>query len=167
MTESPEMKDLFTDVNGLEHRGTVPRNFVRLEAWEKQKAIATSKMSEGLAAIVCKTSMPFLSKCYEVTVPRAQFFGRKVFLVSDAQTTLRANIGMSSGHAAFDCKTLEQVIEGRKTAEDREKAVLRWSAGQGKYSQAIASYEFGSKFQTLWHALGWIFLLLRQKLGLA
>ncbi|PSN70503.1 hypothetical protein BS50DRAFT_632377 [Corynespora cassiicola Philippines] len=32
MTESPEMNDLFTDVNGLENCGTVPRNLVRPEA---------------------------------------------------------------------------------------------------------------------------------------
>jgi 2-polyprenyl-6-methoxyphenol hydroxylase-like FAD-dependent oxidoreductase len=31
---SLEMKDMFTDVKGVEHRSTVPRNLVRPEVWE-------------------------------------------------------------------------------------------------------------------------------------
>jgi len=162
---SPETKNMFTDVKGVEHRGTVPRDLARPEVWEKQKAAA--KMSEGLASIMDKTSSPFLTKCSEVNVPRAQFFGGKMFLVGDAQTTLRPNVGMGSAHAAYDCNALEQVVVGKKTPEQWEKMVLRWSAAKQKYAQAIACYGLGTKLQTLWHALGWLLLLVRQKLGMA
>jgi 2-polyprenyl-6-methoxyphenol hydroxylase-like FAD-dependent oxidoreductase len=162
---SPEMKNMFTDVKGVEHRGTVPRSLARPEVWEKQKA--TGKMSEGLASIMDKTSSPFLTKCSEVYVPRTQFFGGKLFLVGDAQTTLRPNIGMSSAHAAYDCIALEQVIEGKKTPEQWEQMVLRWSALKRKYGQVIACYGLGTKMQAIWHAFGWLLLMVRQKLGMA
>ncbi|KAF2678343.1 hypothetical protein K458DRAFT_395153 [Lentithecium fluviatile CBS 122367] len=124
-------------------------------------------MPEGLASTVQKTPSPFACKIFDVASPSAQFFGGKVFLVGDAQTTLRPNTGMGSGHAAHDCNVLERVIEGKKTPEEWERKVLRWSAAQRKYAEVIVCYAMVAKLQALWHGLGWLLLLLCQKLGLA
>lgn len=164
---SPEMRDIFTDVKGVEHRGTLSRSLMRPDIWEKQSALAASVLPEGIASIVQKTPSPFACKIFHVASPKAQFFGGKVFLVGDGQTALKPNIGMSTSHAAHDCNRLEQVIEGKKTPEEWEKMVLRWSAAQRKYAEVIVSYGLGTKLQTLWNALSWLLLLLRQKLGLA
>ncbi|KAF2643544.1 FAD/NAD(P)-binding domain-containing protein [Massarina eburnea CBS 473.64] len=143
--DSPDLKELFTDINGKEHLSVLPRGLVKPEVWEKQKALADSILPEGLAEIVKQSTSPFITKVFDVVSPKALFFSGKVFLVGDAQATIRPNIGLGSTHAAHDCNNLERFIEGKITAEEWEKAVLRYSAVQAS----------------------WLLLMLAQKTGLA
>jgi 2-polyprenyl-6-methoxyphenol hydroxylase-like FAD-dependent oxidoreductase len=62
-------------------------------------------------------STPFLTKVFDATCSQALFFSGKVFLIGDAQITLRPNIGMSTTHAANDCNELEKVLEGTTTPQ--------------------------------------------------
>ncbi|KAL1656231.1 hypothetical protein SLS61_001304 [Didymella pomorum] len=123
---SPDMTTLFTDKNGTLHHGTVSRGLVRLDLWEYQKQLAHAVLPPGLAAIVSSSKAPFVTKVYDVTSTKASFFGGKVFLVGDAQTTLRPNVGMGTTHAANDCNELEKVIEGSVTSEQWERVVLSY-----------------------------------------
>ncbi|KAF3035817.1 hypothetical protein E8E12_005542 [Didymella heteroderae] len=135
-SDSPEMTPLFTDRNGTSHHGTVPRGLVRPDLWEKQKDLARTLLPLGLAAIVSQSKAPFVTKVYDVASTKASFFGGKVFLVGDAQTTLRPNVGMGTTHAANDCNELEKVIDGSATPEQWERAVLRWGAAQRRFAMA-------------------------------
>jgi 2-polyprenyl-6-methoxyphenol hydroxylase-like FAD-dependent oxidoreductase len=165
--DSPTMKHLFTDVNGKEHFGTLPRGLVKPEAWEKQKALASSVLQEGHAEIVKQTTSPFVTKVFDVSSPKALFMGGKVFLVGDAQVTIRPNVGLGSTHAAHDCNTLEKVIERKITPEQWEKTVLRYGASQSRYGLVISSYGLGTKSALLWNACCWLLLMLGQKIGFA
>jgi 2-polyprenyl-6-methoxyphenol hydroxylase-like FAD-dependent oxidoreductase len=165
--DSPTMKELFTDTQGKLHQGTVPRGLIKAEAWEMQKKVADEVLPEGIAAIVKGTPSPFVTKVYDVTSPQATFFDGKLFLVGDAQTTLRPNIGMSTTHAAFDCNELEKVIEGALTPAQWEKSVLRWVAAKRRFAEAVSAYGLGSKLSVLWYALCWVGILVGQKIGLA
>lgn len=161
------MTELFTDINGEIHKGTVPRGLVKPEAWEKQRALAKEVLPEGLAAIVQGTTSPFLTKVYDVMSTKASFFSGKLFLVGDAQTTLRPNVGMSTTHAAYDCNELEKIIEGQSTPEQWERAVLKWAAAQRRFAMTISSYGLGTKLNVLWNAICWLSLLVAQKVGIA
>jgi 2-polyprenyl-6-methoxyphenol hydroxylase-like FAD-dependent oxidoreductase len=165
--DSPEMKDLFTDISGKEHFGTVPRGLVKPEAWEAKKALATSLLDKGHAEIVKRTTSPFITKVFDVSSPQALFMGGKVFLVGDAQITIRPNVGLGSTHAAHDCNTLERFIEKEITAEQWEKAVLRYGAVQSRFAFAVSAYGLGNKPALLWYAGYWLLLMLAQKIGLA
>jgi 2-polyprenyl-6-methoxyphenol hydroxylase-like FAD-dependent oxidoreductase len=160
------MTELFTDTQGTLHQGTVPRGLVRPEAWEQQKKLAEEVLPEGLAAIVKSTRAPFITKVYDVTSTKATFFDGKLFLVGDAQLTLRPNVGMSTTHAAYDCNELEKVIEGKLTPEQWEKSVLRWGAAQRRFAMAVSAYGLDTKLATLGNALSWVGLLVGQKVGL-
>ncbi|KAH7408073.1 hypothetical protein DE146DRAFT_645177 [Phaeosphaeria sp. MPI-PUGE-AT-0046c] len=164
--DSPEMADLFTDVNGKVHRGTVPRNLVRPELWEKQKALAKQMLPEGIATIVQRTTAPFITKVFDSKCAKASFFNGKLFLVGDAQITLRPNIGMSTTHAANDCNELEKVIEGIATPQQWERVVLRWGAAQQRFAMTISAYGLESKLSALQNGVFWLGLLLGQQIGL-
>lgn len=161
------MDDLFTDAQGKLHQSTVPRGLVRPEMWEQQKKLAEEVLPEGIAAIVKSTSSPFVTKVYDATSTKATFFDGKLFLVGDAQTTLRPNIGMSTTHAAYDCNELEKVIEGKITPDQWERSVFRWVAAKRRFAMAISAYGLSTKLDSLWNALCWVGLLVGQKIGLA
>jgi hypothetical protein len=160
------MTDLFTDINGKLHHGTVPRTLVRPEIWEKQKLLAKEVLPEGLATIVQASTAPFVTKVYDATSTKTSFFGGKVFLVGDAQITLRPNIGMSTTHAAFDCNELEKVIEGTATPVQWERTVLRWGTAQQKFAMAISAYGLDGKLSAIWNGFCWLGLLIGQRVGI-
>jgi len=159
------MTELFTDTKGTLHQGTVPRGLVRPEVWEQQKKLA-EVLPEGIAAIVKGTSSPFVTKVYDVVSTRATFFDGKLFLVGDAQMTLRPNTGMSTTHAAHDCNELEKVIQGKLTPKQWERSVLRWGAAQRRFAMTVSAYGLSTKLAAFWNALCWIGLLVGQKIGL-
>ncbi|PVH98332.1 hypothetical protein DM02DRAFT_596190 [Periconia macrospinosa] len=163
---SQEMETIFTDVNGTEHQSTLPRGLLDSKVWEKQKALASSKMPQELTRLISSTSSPFVSKIYDVASPKAVFFGGKLFLVGDALTTIRANAGMSTSHAAFNCNKLEQVIKGKLSPKGWEKAVLRFGAAQQRFGMMVASFGLDSKLVAAWNAIWWLLLLLGQRIGL-
>lgn len=159
------MTELFTDRTGTSHHGTVPRGLVRPDLWDKQKALAQALLPPGLAAIVRQSRAPFVTKVYDVAAPQASFFRGKVFLVGDAQTTLRPNVGMGTTHAANDCNELEKVIRGTATPRQWETAVLRWAAAQRRFAVAISAYTLGTTLDVIWAGLCWLGLLLGQTVG--
>jgi 2-polyprenyl-6-methoxyphenol hydroxylase-like FAD-dependent oxidoreductase len=160
------MSEVFTDVDGKFHHGTVPRGLVRPEQWRKLQERAEEMLPEGLAAIVRATRTPFLTKIYEVAATKASFMKGKVFLVGDAQVTLRPNIAMSSTHAAVDCNELEKVIEGTSTSEQWEGAVLKWGAAQRRFAMTISAYGLGTWPSVAWNGMCWLGLLAGQRLGM-
>lgn len=160
------MAELFKDKYGKAHHGTVPRGLVRPDHWEKQKALAQKVLPPGLAAIVGQTKAPFVTKVHDIMSSKASFLHGKVFLVGDAQTTLRPNVGMGTTHAANDCNELEKVVQGTATPEQWEKAVLRWAAAQQRFAIAISAYTLGTRFDVVWAGLCWLGLLLGQNIGI-
>jgi 2-polyprenyl-6-methoxyphenol hydroxylase-like FAD-dependent oxidoreductase len=162
---SPEMDELFTDVNGVSHHGTVPRGLIRPEKWEAQKALAQRVLPAGLATIVQNSRAPFVTKIYDVMTNKATFFDGKVFMIGDAQVTIRPNVGMGTTHAANDILELEKVIEGTATAEQWEKTCLAWDAAQRRFAMAVTSYGLDSTPSLIWNGLAYFGLLAGQKIG--
>jgi hypothetical protein len=160
------VESLFTDVNGVQHHGTVPRGLVRPDIWEKQKTLAASALPSGVAEMVTKTAQPFVTKIYDVASTKALFFGNKLFLVGDALIPLRPNVGMSTQAAAHDCNMLERVIEGAITPPQWEKSVMKWRHAQRRFAIFASSYGLRSKFVAVWEGLNWLLLLLLQKIGI-
>ncbi|KAL1612161.1 hypothetical protein SLS60_000385 [Paraconiothyrium brasiliense] len=163
---SSDAEKLFTDVNGKQHQGTLPRGLVRPENWEKQKSLASSVLPVGLAEVVSKTTRPFLTKIYDVTSSRILFFDNKLYVVGDAAMSIRPNVGMSTQLAAYDCNMLERVVEGKITPSQWERAVLRYRYAQRRFGLTMAAYGLRSKFAAVWEGLKWLLLLLLQKVGI-
>lgn len=88
----------------------------------------------------------------------------KLFLVGDAQVTLRPNIGMSTTHAANDCNELEKVIEGTATSQQWERGVLRWGAAQRRFAMTINAYGLESKLSAVRNGVVWLGLLFGQQI---
>ncbi|KAF2446603.1 FAD/NAD(P)-binding domain-containing protein [Karstenula rhodostoma CBS 690.94] len=163
---SSDIERLFTDVNGKQHQGTLPRGLVRPENWEKQKSLALSVLPPGLAEVVSKTTRPFLTRIYDVTSSKIIFFNSKLFVVGDAAMSIRPNVGMSTQLAAYDCNMLERVIEGKITPSQWEKVFLRYKYAQRRFGLTVAAYGLRSKFTAVWEGLKWLLLLLLQKVGI-
>jgi hypothetical protein len=161
---SPQMKEIFTDTDGKEHAGTVPRGKLRPLVFEKQKALAATTMPAEYVGVISSTPHPFVSKVYDVSAPRAVFFGAKLFLVGDAQITIRPNAGMSTTNAAHDCNKLEDMVLGKISPTQWERAVLGYGAAQQRFGMVIAAFGLNSKLLALWKAIRWMVLLLGQKL---
>lgn len=157
------MTNIFTDTDGIYHAGTVPRGKLRPEVFEKQKSLASATMPPEFANILSSTPNPFVSKVYDVSSPKAVFYNGKLFLVGDAQITIRPNAGMSTTNAAHDCNKLEEFMQGKITAKKWEKAVLGYGAAQQGFAKVIAAFGLESKIVTMWRAIQWLLLLFGQK----
>jgi len=111
------------------------------------------------------SAAPFATKVYDVACPQTCFLNGKLFIVGDAQLTLRPNTGMGTTHAAHDCNRLEEVVRGELTPGQWEGAVLRWNAAQRRFAEAVVSFTLGTWVGTVWNGLVWVGLLFGQWVG--
>jgi hypothetical protein len=70
-----------TDINGKMHYGTVPRELINPDVWERKRAFGMSKFPPCIAALVEHTPSPFVTKIYDTASTKAVFFGNTLRLV--------------------------------------------------------------------------------------
>lgn len=162
---STDLQDIMTDVNGTTHYGTVPRELIRPEVWEKQRNIGMSILPACLASLVEHTEAPFVTKIHNVASTKGVFFGGKLLLTGDALAGFRPHPGESTNQAAYHCQLLEGVIQGKITTGQWERAALRFAHKTELWSIVLGSFGLGLKFALLRSLCKYILLLARQALG--
>ncbi|KAH6637283.1 hypothetical protein F5144DRAFT_647380 [Chaetomium tenue] len=120
---SPEMADIFTDINGKMHHSTVPQGLVKPDLWARQKAQYLEQMTPRLAELIDRTPRPFISKATDLdgTDHPASFFDGRLVLVGDAYTAFRPHVGMASEQAAHHCWQMDRVWREEITQEQRDR----------------------------------------------
>lgn len=56
---SPEMDEIFTDINGYHHRNTVPRGLVQPSVWGRTRASVLPQMAAAFAELLEKNTSAF------------------------------------------------------------------------------------------------------------
>lgn len=126
---SEEYRDLMTDVDGQQHRFTVPTGGkMKQEVLENAKRRAKDQLPSQFAELVLKTSSPFVQAITDLPPPDdvqvARLLNGKAVLVGDALSGFRPHTAASTSQAAFHALLLEQVFSGRMSREEYEKEVL-------------------------------------------
>ncbi|RWA04932.1 hypothetical protein EKO27_g10173 [Xylaria grammica] len=85
---SPEMTEIFTDIQGQHHKNTVPAGLIRPEVWEKHRDQMLPQMAAPFANLIRTAKSPFVTKVNDVLCTDSSFFKDRVILRRvDAETT--------------------------------------------------------------------------------
>jgi hypothetical protein len=129
---SDEYQELMTDVDGQQHRFTVPTGGkMKQEVLEKAKDRATEQLPPQFAELVVKTTNPFVQAITDLPppedVPIARLLNGKAILVGDALSGFRPHTAASTSQAAFHALLLEQAFRGQMSWDEYEKEVLEFA----------------------------------------
>lgn len=113
-----------TDCNGHQHHHTLPAGKMQEEVWEKQRSFGNKVLPPPFTELVNNIKQPFVTAISDTIAPRASFFDGKIFLVGDALALLRPNIAQSTNQAAFDCLSMEKLLEGKISLIEWERRVM-------------------------------------------
>lgn len=136
--DSPEYKELMTDIEGKRHRFTLPAGGMRPAVWEQQKKTAESRLPPQFAELILKTEKPFVQAITDLEPPRQQkdvgpLMNGKVVLVGDALAGFRPHTAASTSQAAFDALRLEEVFSGKSSWDDYQEMVFAFAKNLQKH----------------------------------
>ena len=157
--ETDALAEILTDIDGHQHRHSVPVGKIRSEVWAKQKAIARDLLSPHVLELIANIATPFVTVVSDTMASRASFFDGKLLLVGDALSLFRPHISSSTNQSAFHCLLLEECLRGELSLEDWELQVLQYA----KRSR-LRSVSWGAYFQVGWVAYLFSEIALRSQL---
>jgi 2-polyprenyl-6-methoxyphenol hydroxylase-like FAD-dependent oxidoreductase len=140
------LRELLTDVDGVEHSISIPPNKIRPEAIGALRQDARRLLSPQFAEIVEKTKQPFIQAIQDLETPR-MVLGPRTVILGDAAFVARPHVGMGVTKAAGDAQALANALAGGKdlcvalTYFERRRvpygaAVVRRGRALGAYMQA-------------------------------
>ena len=141
-----------TDVDGRQHRNTLPIGKMAPAVWEKQKTFATTTLPAPFAELVRKTTKPFITAVTDIAAPKASFFDGKLLLVGDALVPFRPHVACSTNQAALNALLLEKVLEGEINLNGWERQVMDYAE-----ITRLRSITWGS-----WYQVGYLSWILSQ-----
>ena len=123
--EGSDLDELLTDPAGQRRDTSLPPGAVREPHVAELRAVASSRLPEPIARVVCSTAQPFLQVIYDIDVPRMAF-GR-VCLIGDAAFVVRPHAAAGTAKAAADAWALADALGhcGGVVA-----ALVDWEPGQ-------------------------------------
>ena len=139
--DSAELRDLMTDVDGKEHRNTVPAGKVQPGIWEKQKEYAAQILPLPFVNIISKTTQPFIQRITDAPqAPKASCFGGKLLIAGDALSPFRPHIASSTNQAALNALLLEKYLKGDISLEERDAQCLDYATATSAKSVAWGTW---------------------------
>lgn len=107
-------KEIFIDVDGRQHQGTVPQGLVRPSTWVHYQENMASRMAPPFAELIRCTNNPFVTKISDLLSAKTSFCDGHVILVGDALATMRPHAGRATDQAASHCLSLLGVVQNKK-----------------------------------------------------
>src|SRR5205823_5862354 len=118
-----------------------------------------STLPACFAALVKQTEAPFVTKIHNFASTKAVFFGGKLLLVGDALAGFRPHAGEATNQAAYHCKLLEGVVQGKMTAGQWERVALKFAHKTELWSVVLGSFGLGLKLALMRSLCKYILLL--------
>jgi 2-polyprenyl-6-methoxyphenol hydroxylase-like FAD-dependent oxidoreductase len=138
-----------TDVDGVQHRQTVPFGKVKPEVWTKQQAYSTVNFAAPIREIVSKIEKPFVTAISDCISPRSAFSDGKLFLVGDALALFRPHAAQSTNQAALHCLQMERLLKKEINLEEYEEKVMEFARNTLLWSREIGTSYLGSDLEYL------------------
>lgn len=128
------LRELLTDVDGVEHELSIPPNKIRPEVQREMRQAARQLLSPQFAEVVEKTSQPFIQSIQDLETPRMAIQGR-VALIGDAAFVARPHVGMGVTKAAADAWSLARALEAH--GDDIAGGLAAFEAERLPYGRAV------------------------------
>ncbi|KAG4432276.1 hypothetical protein IFR05_012243 [Cadophora sp. M221] len=125
--DSPEYRDLMTDIDGRPHHFSMPVGKIKPHLQERIKATATEELPDAFSDLVCNTEQPFVQCITDVISLQISFFNNKLLLMGDAIAGFRPHTAASTSQAAYDALLLEEKMRGEITEEEMKKEMMDYA----------------------------------------
>jgi 2,6-dihydroxypyridine 3-monooxygenase len=120
-----DLDDLLTDRFGQRRETSLPPGAMSDHHVAELHAVASSRLPEPIARVVCSTAQPFLQVIYDIGVARMAF-GR-MCLIGDAAFLVRPHAAAGTAKAAADAWALADAMARH---DDVVAALADWEQGQ-------------------------------------
>jgi 2,6-dihydroxypyridine 3-monooxygenase len=124
--EGHDLDDLLTSPDGRRHGVSLPPGAASERHVAELRSVASSRLPEPMARVVCSTLQPFVEVIQDIDIPRMRF-GR-VCLIGDAAFLARPHAAAGTAKAAADAWALSDAI-GRHS-DDVIAALADWEPRQ-------------------------------------
>ncbi|KAK7713250.1 hypothetical protein SLS64_004499 [Diaporthe eres] len=116
--DSAEMIDILTDVDGHQHKQTVPAGSVRAGVWARCRDAMLPSMAEPYAELLRAATSPFVTKVSDAICQENIFCDGRVVLSGDAYAAFRPHLAVATEHAAWQCLAIMDLWTGRLSKEE-------------------------------------------------
>ncbi|THH18981.1 hypothetical protein EUX98_g8867 [Antrodiella citrinella] len=130
---SAEWVESMTDIDGVQHRWTMPHGKMSPSVWERQVTEGQEWLPAYVAEMMRKTKVPFIQAIADNSTSKAAFLDGRVLMLGDAVAGLRPHTAASCYHAVFQALLLERLMSeskgtlGTEQVETYEREVLAYS----------------------------------------
>lgn len=156
--DSIEYTAAMTDIDGLQHRRTVPFGKVQPDVWAKQQAYSSTRFAAPIKEMVDKIDKPFVTAISDCISPGCSFYDGKLFLVGDALALFRPHVAQSTNQSALHCLLLEKLLQRQINLATYEKEVMMFA-----HTTLLGSREIGSQY--LYSPISHIYHKMRARLA--
>ncbi|SFT29247.1 FAD binding domain-containing protein [Methylobacterium sp. yr668] len=138
------LRDLLTDVDGVEHQLSIPPSRIRPEVVASMRSDGRRLLAPQFAEVVEKTGQPFIQAIQDLETPRMRL-GRRVAILGDAAFVARPHVGMGVTKAAGDARGLVDALAAHPDSLDDalaafEAARLRYGAAVIRRARELGAY---------------------------
>ena len=116
-----------TDINGCQHRLTLPIGKMRPDVWEQQQDVAQQTLPAPFAELVAKTTQPFISAIVDIPICRPSMYDGKLLFVGDALCAFGPHVASSGNQAAYDALLLAKLASGEIDLRAWEARVVEFA----------------------------------------
>ena len=134
---SPHYQEAMTDVDGHQHRHTLPRGKMAPAAWKRRCARADAVLPPPYAEVIHKINQPFITAVSNTIAPQASYYSGRLLLVGEALSVARPHNGSAIATCANQALLLEESFKGEMTLQDWAGKVL-----EGAQANVEASINF-------------------------
>lgn len=127
------LRELLTDVDGVQHPLSIPPNKIRPEVTNALRADAARLLAPQFAEVLEKTEQPFLQAIQDLETPR-MVLGPRTVILGDAAFVARPHVGMGVTKAAADARALADALAEEP---DLTGALGRFEAARQPYGAAV------------------------------
>jgi 2-polyprenyl-6-methoxyphenol hydroxylase-like FAD-dependent oxidoreductase len=129
------VKELCTDADGREYGISIPPPLIRAHFVTELKARAAELFAPDLAAVIARTTQPFLQPITDLLAPRL-VIGR-VALVGDAGSVARPHVAAGATKAALDAACLVDLLA---ESDDIDVALERYERRQREFGEKMVAH---------------------------
>ncbi|KAL8952390.1 MAG: hypothetical protein Q9222_001699 [Ikaeria aurantiellina] len=144
--DSKTLQEAMTDINGQQHRQTLPIGKMQSKVWDRQRQLAHEILPSSFAELVDKTTQPFISVISDIDVSQPVFFGGKLLFVGDALMPFRPHVACSTNQAALNALLMERLLKGVINLSSWETQVLNYA-----HATRLQSITWGC-----WYQIGYL-----------
>ncbi|KAH9905018.1 FAD binding domain protein [Xylariomycetidae sp. FL2044] len=162
---SPEMAEIFTDINGKTHRNSIPKRQMNPAVWQRARDSVLPDLAAPFAALLTRSDTPWATKVNDALGTVSSFHDGHVMLVGDAFSTSRPHLGTGTEQGAWQSLAMGRLMKGEITLKEWEMGAATNAKRWWLISRFIGEFGLNSPIAYLWALFLYVKFIIICRLG--